>query len=687
LGVFDGETTFEIRRNSSNDGWVLDYACLIIRTPTISSDYYVAPPPLGDDVINTGDNPSSPLATIQMAVEMSEGSESNPVTIHLAAGTYSGYFDLGPWEILEGGWNNNFSQKWDFENNGIEPPTDYEAVVSGDLNIYRENVKVSGITITSGDGINISESSTIIENCIIKDNWIVGLKCSSSSPLIKNCVITKNRGLKVGGTGIACYNSSPIILNSIIADNFSSIGSYTYGEAISCYYSSPAIINCTITKNGIGIYSYHSSPIITNTILWGNGNPEDPEIYVYEGIPGNINPQLKPVVTNSIVQGGWPEGTNIIDADPLFIDPENGDYHLDEGSPAIDKGDNGAPNLPLKDLDGGPRIVDGDGDGAAVVDLGAYEYSCLPLPSSDAYGNIPGGDQAHKDQVAFCFDGQPGDAVIEYEAWDVSSATEVEITLNGLHMAFAPITLGQQWSFPVTIRLPQDQVKQDSTNRLVFSNAFNPPANELWGVRNISVSFVGAGDVVAPTINVTNPSSWTVWKHGQTDTSLSWVGGSGAQVRVSLFKGDQFIAPYLWWISNNGQATRSVGIPPAWGTGSGYRLKVIDSDGNVGWSGIFSINASGVYINVTNPNASTVWTHGQQLTRVLWNGASGSQVRMSIFKGDQFIAPYLWWTANDGEAVRGPAIPAEWGSGSDYRMKVIDSNGNIGWSEYFSITP
>jgi len=56
------------------------------------------------------------------------------------------------------------------------------------------------------------------------------------------------------------------------------------------------------------------------------------------------------------------------------VDLANGDYHLKDTSPCIDAGDNSlVPSGVTTDLDGNPRIVDGNNDGKPVVDIGAYE--------------------------------------------------------------------------------------------------------------------------------------------------------------------------------------------------------------------------------------------------------------------------------------------------------------------------
>ena len=127
---------------------------------------------------------------------------------------------------------------------------------------------------------------------------------------------------------------------------------------------------------GGGVSCSDSEATITNCILWNN-TPD--EIY------GN-----SAIVSYSNIQGGYSEGTNIIDDNPLFIDPNTGDYHLQVGpviSPCIDAGtSSGAPDT---DMDGNIRPC------GAGYDMGAYE-ACPAIPgppvvsgSSSTYDTTP----------------------------------------------------------------------------------------------------------------------------------------------------------------------------------------------------------------------------------------------------------------------------------------------------------
>jgi len=220
-----------------------------------------------------------------------------------------------------------------------------------------ENVTISGNSATGyyygyGGGIYCNNSSPSLENVTISGNSATGfdygygggIYCQYSSPSLENVSISGNSAYSYGG-GIYCNNSSPSLENVAISGNSAS----TEGGGIYCYDSSPSLVNVTISGNsaysyGGGIFcDWYSNPSLVNCILW-NDSPQ--EIYIFDGSGVNA--------TYSDIQGGW-AGTGNINADPLFVDPANGDYHLSwtnypvqdsTMSPCIDAGDPNSPYDP-----------------------------------------------------------------------------------------------------------------------------------------------------------------------------------------------------------------------------------------------------------------------------------------------------------------------------------------------------
>ncbi len=181
---------------------------------------------------------------------------------------------------------------------------------------------------------------------------------NASSPCIVNCRISANEALDDGGA-VYCHTSSPSFANCILAFNEAQDG----GGAAHLYNSNAVFVNCVIAGNlaqgsGGGLNNTGSSPTLTNCIIWDNS-------------PSPLHGGT-PTVTYSVIEGGH-QGQGNIDEDPLFVDPNNGDFHIRPYSPCLDSGDNTVVLSIAQDFEGDNRIIDGDGDGSATVDIGVDE--------------------------------------------------------------------------------------------------------------------------------------------------------------------------------------------------------------------------------------------------------------------------------------------------------------------------
>jgi len=107
------------------------------------------------------------------------------------------------------------------------------------------------------------------------------------------------------------------------------------------------------------MYNTDASPVITNSILWGDGP---------NGVVDSSG--ASSTITFSIVKGGF-AGAGNLDIDASFVDPVNEDLRLRPLSPAIDAGTSPVPPTMA------PTTVDINGvirPQGPEVDMGAYEF-------------------------------------------------------------------------------------------------------------------------------------------------------------------------------------------------------------------------------------------------------------------------------------------------------------------------
>ena len=266
---------------------------------------------------------------------------------------------------------------------------------------------IMGFTIQNGfgagGGISCSDSNPLIINNIItanSANYGGGINCSDdSNPVIADNIITANFAY-YGGGGISVGHSHPIIVRNMINENWSG----SIGGGIFCNISNPIITNCVISENSCGEYGggifclQRSSPTIANSVIFGNyaiengggiacadnSSPVVTNSVFWADIPYEIFFEYGsyPVFTYCDIQDWW-DGEGNIYANPLFRNPENGDFHLMStacgdslDSPCIDAGS--------------PAIIDSVLDcswglGTILSDMGAFGGSDSVMVGIDDY--------------------------------------------------------------------------------------------------------------------------------------------------------------------------------------------------------------------------------------------------------------------------------------------------------------
>jgi hypothetical protein len=256
-----------------------------------------------------------------------------------------------------------------------------------DASAVRASSIVSNTAVWSGGGIAIQNGGRVF-NCSIMFNCTTGFGgaglAMQDNGLVSNCVLACNRaagsadggGARVvlGGTlrdcimtgntaraggGMMLMGQSAAV-NCLLAGNIAG-----QGGGVACA-DQARVQNCTVAGNtaqvGGGLDAYYGG-VVANSIVYHNT----------AGTGSNVHEQgsaSAPLFLYSCVAPA-PSGIGMLSSDPAFVGVSSGDYRLATGSICIDSGT--ADSAPGADITGQARPLDGDGDSAALYDMGAYE--------------------------------------------------------------------------------------------------------------------------------------------------------------------------------------------------------------------------------------------------------------------------------------------------------------------------
>lgn len=223
--------------------------------------------------------------------------------------------------------------------------------------------------INTGD---IDETMTRFSDCVFIRNHAYGeggaIKFTSDFHTeITNCRFIEN-DCGYGGGAIHCYSVvGTKMTNCLFADNYTM---YSSGGAVGTLGSSNILYfaNCTLSGNsavtgdGGAVNLAFANAYIVNTIVYDNPGMYSDDINLDFGGYADI-------YYSDLTMPSGATGTNNIEEDPLFVNPANFDFTLQETSPCIDAGIAffmfGADTL----IDLSPDQYSG-----SAPDMGAFEY-------------------------------------------------------------------------------------------------------------------------------------------------------------------------------------------------------------------------------------------------------------------------------------------------------------------------
>ena len=287
--------------------------------------------------------------------------------------------------------------------------------LGGAMMVDDSAVEISGSTFTdntastSGGGIFAGwDSSLDISESTFTGNTAEsggGIFCEVNDTLtLSKVTLTRNTATGAGG---GLYNASDANLTDIsFLGNQAMYGGGVYSFSHSLEIESALFVSNQASMFGGGIQNYINSSQtfkLLSTTFFTAG--EDALYMTIEGSSTRANQALisnsifwgseytldlygeLPTIRNCDIQGGWYEGTELMDKDPLFMqepdpgpdetwgttDDDYGDLMPMASSPVINAGINTDSTRPT-DLAGNTRIVQG------IVDLGAYEVQSPNYP-------------------------------------------------------------------------------------------------------------------------------------------------------------------------------------------------------------------------------------------------------------------------------------------------------------------
>jgi len=306
------------------------------------------------------------------------------------------------------------------------------------------NAILSGFTLRHGDADSGGGA-----NCVITENSASGAGGGAAGGTLYNCTLTGNSAANGGG---------------FAGGIFGPLGGTLY--------------NCTVTGNSASNYGGGVIyGLLYNCIVYFNSAPSD------SNYSSNLYTSFHSCCTSPLPPYGLGNITNA----PLFVNTNGwSDLHLRYGSPGIDAGTD-LSGILTSDLDGNPRPLDGDGDGIAAFDMGAYEFDArLLIPPNwfTGHGLNPSDPQVvsgDPDQDAFTTfqewvaDTDPTNALSYFHVGAIHKGSPAMISFQSSTNRIYTLWSTPQLALPDWTPVPGGQAIPGNGGTLTLSDPTNAP--------------------------------------------------------------------------------------------------------------------------------------------------------------------------------------------------------------------
>jgi uncharacterized repeat protein (TIGR01451 family) len=254
--------------------------------------------------------------------------------------------------------------------------------------IKNNHIHEGGPGTNGGEGITIKGGATngkIYQNhghdipertCLYVDGW-GDAKATSNLEIYQNTFHHCAAGITLSSEDGSLVRDIKIY-NNIIYDNQSNgleIGYWGEDWVTVRPVESITFINNTVYGNGFGTWGggfFNENPDVVDIVVRNN-------IFSQNSLFQIANETMVALTVDHNLIDGYRDyeyeirGDDYVEGDPMFEDPAGADFHLQSSSLAIDSGS--SVDAPNDDFEGNTRPQDGDGDGTAIHDMGAYEVT------------------------------------------------------------------------------------------------------------------------------------------------------------------------------------------------------------------------------------------------------------------------------------------------------------------------